>query len=107
MIACLVLEEDKVYDFELGLTINGKHVFKNEAHNWSNAMFVQRLLKEFGDDLVTDPAIVKLNSSTGVANEVLASIIQRDTPDTGYKSFMMRHIEGLKAPLEEALIEQI
>ena len=46
----------------LGLKIGGMTIFEIGHHEtWSNAMFVQRLLKIYGDGLVKDPVIEYLD----------------------------------------------
>ena len=83
-------------------------VFETGSHEtWSNAMFVQRLLKIFGDGLVNDPIIYKLNQTTETTNELLSAIHQRDSPETGYEKLHLIDFEGLLTPLEESVMERI
>ena len=70
-------------------------------------MFVQRLLKKFGDEPIDDVRIGMLNASTAVANELFAAILSRDTPETGYKRFSLEGFASKIDALEESLIEDV
>ena len=91
-----------------GLFLNGVTVFeKGQAETWSSAMLNQRVLQNFGDELVKDILIYRLEHSTETMNEFLTAVIQRDTPETGYEKFYLRNFKGLETPLEESVIQRV
>ena len=50
-----MLDEEKQQLMSLGFKISGVTVFESRIHEtWSSAMFNQRVLKKFGDDLIKD-----------------------------------------------------
>ena len=82
----------------MGFTVNGIIVFdvssiagmvSVEAETWSTAMFGNRLIKRFGDDLFKDVEILKLEASSQVASEFLDAVIQKDSETNGYEKFHM------------------
>ena len=92
----------------LGLKISGVTVFDMSKHEtWSSAMFNQRLLKTYGDDLINDIEIHELNQTTEITNEFLSAVVQRDTPESGYEKFLLWNFRGLKTPLEESVFNRV
>ena len=60
-ITCSVLDDEEQEVINLSLEVGGAEVFKADHHEtWSHAMFIQRLLKTYGDDLVKDLVISEL-----------------------------------------------
>ena len=70
-------------------------------------MLKQRMLKTYGDDLVEDVDISRVDQTTETTNEFLSTIKQRETPETGYDKFGLRYFRGLETPLEETVIDSI
>ena len=111
-----MLEEEKEQIINLGLTVNGVTVFDvstvkgmvaGEAETWSTAMFGNRLVKKFGDDLHKDIEINALGASSQVASEFLDAIIQKDTYAYGYEKFNLDWFTGMETLLEQNVIERL
>ena len=80
-----------------------------EAEKWSTAMFGNRLLKRFGDDLHKDVEINALGASQWVASEFLDAVIQKDTEPNGYQKFHMSWFTGLRdnKTFDESVLERL
>ena len=88
--------------------IDGITVFEyGSSENWSSAMFVQRYLKKAGDFPIKECEVLMLHTSTEIANEFLATLNQRDTPQTGFETFRLSYCEGMENPLEESILEEL
>ena len=68
-------------------------------------MFVQRYLKKAGDFLVKSCELAKLEACTEIANELFATIKQRDTPETGFNKFHVQDVKGMDDKFEESIVE--
>ena len=65
------------------------------------------MLKVYGEDLVKDLVIKNLKMPTMYANELFSTILQRDSPETGYEKFHFFGARKLKDPLEQSVIERL
>ena len=49
----------------------------------------------------------ELEASTEIANEFIAALVQRDTPETGYCQLILERFKGMEFPLEESVLEEL
>ena len=70
-------------------------------------MFVQRLLHKAGDFPYKTCEVPMLETSTETANELFATIKQRDTPQTGFEKFHLAKFQGMLTPLEKGKLDEL
>ena len=90
------------------MIINKVTVFETgSSETWSSAMFVQRFLKEAGDEPIKSCRVPMLNTTTEVANEFFTALNQREMSQTGIDSFFIEDFRGMETPLEESILEDL
>ena len=70
-------------------------------------MLTKQILRKVGDSLIETIKIATLNQTTQVTNELLATLMQRDTSENGYKGFEIDYWDTVETPLEQEILNQL